>query len=81
MFVQLQPHWAWHTIAVPAFLAVVAMPFTRSITNGMGLRVLAFILLRAVTGQIRQVPRLLNVVGACFLVHFMLDLIGRALGV
>ena len=73
--------WGDPTIAVPAFLTVIAMPFTYSITNGIGLGVLAFILLKGVTGQIRQVPWLLKVVGACFLVYFMLDPIEQALGV
>ncbi|NLU74223.1 NCS2 family permease [Streptomyces sp. HNM0575] len=73
--------WNDPTIAVPAFLTVIAMPFTYSITNGIGLGVLAFLLLKAVTGRIREVPWLLGVVGACFLVYFMLDPIEQALGV
>lgn len=43
--------------------------------------VLAFILLKAATGRIREVPWLLNVVGFCFLVYFLLDPIEQALGV
>ncbi|WP_181766069.1 NCS2 family permease [Streptomyces albidus (ex Kaewkla and Franco 2022)] len=73
--------WSDATIAVPAFLTMVSMPFTYSITNGIGLGVLAFILLKTATGRIREVPWLLNVVGACFLVYFMLDPIEQALGV
>jgi adenine/guanine/hypoxanthine permease len=73
--------WGDPTVAVPAFLTVVAMPFTYSITNGIGLGVLALILLKAVAGRIREVPWLLNVVGACFLVYFMLHPIEQALGV
>lgn len=73
--------WSDFTIGVPAFLTIVSMPFTYSITNGIGLGVLSFILLKAATGRIRDVPWLLNVVGACFLVYFALGPIEQALGV
>ncbi|MFG2194592.1 NCS2 family permease [Streptomyces sp. NPDC048639] len=73
--------WSDPTIAAPAFLTMVSMPFTYSITNGIGLGVLSFILLRAATGRFRTVPWLLNAVGVCFLVYFLLSPIERALGV
>ncbi|MFR9673643.1 NCS2 family permease [Streptomyces sp. TR06-5] len=73
--------WSDTTVAVPAFLTMVSMPFTYSITNGIGLGVLAFILLRTATGRLREVPWLLNVVGLCFLVYFLLGPIEQALGV
>ncbi|MBW1597048.1 NCS2 family permease [Streptomyces sp. JJ38] len=72
--------WNDLTVAVPAFLTMIAMPFTYSITNGIGIGVLAFILLRAGTGRLREVPWLLNAVGACFLVYFLLDPIEQLLG-
>jgi AGZA family xanthine/uracil permease-like MFS transporter len=73
--------WGDPTVAVPAFLTIVSMPFTYSITNGIGLGVLSFILLKAASGRLREVPWLLNAVGFCFLVYFMLDPIEQALGV
>ncbi|WP_171165206.1 NCS2 family permease [Streptomyces sp. I05A-00742] len=73
--------WSDFTIAIPAFLTIVSMPFTYSITNGIGIGVLAFILLRIADRRFREIPWLLNVVGACFLVYFMLDPIEQALGV
>ncbi|MFI2074918.1 MULTISPECIES: NCS2 family permease [Streptomyces] len=73
--------WSDFTIAIPAFLTIISMPFTYSITNGIGIGVLAFILLRIADKRAREIPWLLNVVGACFLVYFMLDPIERLLGV
>jgi len=73
--------WSDHTIAVPAFLTLIAMPFTYSITNGIGLGVLAFILLRTVSGRFREIPWLLNAVGACFLVYFLLNPVEQLLGI
>ncbi|WP_367135008.1 MULTISPECIES: NCS2 family permease [Streptomyces] len=73
--------WSDSTIAVPAFLTIIAMPFTYSITNGIGIGVLAFILLRIADRRAREIPWLLNVVGLCFLVYFFLDPIEQMLGV
>ncbi|MBP2404555.1 NCS2 family permease [Streptomyces syringium] len=73
--------WSDFTIAIPAFLTIVSMPFTYSITNGIGIGVLAFILLRIADKRAREIPWLLNVVGLCFLVYFLLDPIEQALGV
>ncbi|NSC22378.1 NCS2 family permease [Streptomyces albus subsp. chlorinus] len=73
--------WGDSSVAIPAFLTIVSMPFTYSITNGIGMGVIAFIVLRAASGRIREVPWLLNAVGLCFLVYFLLNPIEQALGV
>ncbi|MFH9425670.1 NCS2 family permease [Streptomyces sp. NPDC017529] len=73
--------WSDFTIAIPAFLTIISMPFTYSITNGIGMGVLAFILLRSATGRFKEIPWLLNAVGLCFLVYFLLNPIEQALGV
>ncbi|WP_445515173.1 NCS2 family permease [Streptomyces sp. NEAU-174] len=73
--------WSDSTIAIPAFLTMISMPFTYSITNGIGLGVLSFLLLRIATRRTREIPWLLGVVGVCFLVYFLLNPIEQALGV
>ncbi|MFJ9415640.1 NCS2 family permease [Streptomyces sp. NPDC101227] len=73
--------WGDFTVGIPAFLTVVSMPFTYSITNGIGIGVLSYILLRTATGRFKQIPWLLDVVGLCFLVYFLLHPIEQALGV
>lgn len=73
--------WGDFTVGIPAFLTIISMPFTYSITNGIGIGVLAYILLRTATGRFRQIPWLLNAVGLCFLVYFLLHPIEQALGV
>lgn len=72
--------WSDFTIAVPAFLTMISMPFTYSITNGIGLGVLSYLLLRIAARRTREVPWLLGVVGLCFLVYFLLDPIQQAVG-
>ncbi|RSO13575.1 MFS transporter [Streptomyces sp. WAC 06783] len=73
--------WSDFTVAVPAFLTIISMPFTYSITNGIGMGVLAFILLRTATGRFKEIPWLLNAVGLAFLVYFLLNPIEQVLGV
>ncbi|MDJ1138135.1 NCS2 family permease [Streptomyces iconiensis] len=73
--------WGDSSVGIPAFLTIATMPFTYSITNGIGIGVISFIVLRAATGRIRQVPWLLSVVGVCFLVYFLLNPIEQLLGV
>ena len=59
--------WDDWTIAIPAFLTITLMPFTYSITNGIGAGVIAFVLLQAAAGKVREVNPLLWIVAALFL--------------
>ncbi|WP_460404542.1 NCS2 family permease [Actinophytocola sediminis] len=58
------------TIALPAFLTIVVMPFTYSIANGIGAGFVSYVVLRAVTGRARGIHPLLWIVAALFLVYF-----------
>ncbi|SDD28112.1 NCS2 family permease [Actinokineospora iranica] len=68
------------TVALPAFLTIVVMPFTYSIANGIGAGFISYVLLRAVTGKARGVHPLLWVVAAAFVVYFAIDPVRAALG-
>ncbi len=74
LFVQVKDldldDWA---LAVPAFLTIVLMPFTYSITNGIGAGFVSYAVLRAAQGRGREVHPLLWVVAALFLVYFGID--------
>ena len=58
------------TIAIPAFLTIVLMPFTYSITNGIGAGFVSYAVLRLATGRRRGVHPLLWVVAGLFVVYF-----------
>jgi AGZA family xanthine/uracil permease-like MFS transporter len=73
--------WDDWTIAVPAFLAITLMAFTYSITVGIGASVIAFVLVKAAAGKIREVSPLLWIVGALFVAYFALNPIQQALNV
>ncbi|WP_267898065.1 NCS2 family permease [Spongiactinospora gelatinilytica] len=69
-----------YEIAIPAFLTIVLMPFTYSITAGMGAGFVSFIVIKALRGRAREVHPLLWVVGALFLVYFTVEPIKSLLG-
>ncbi|MEU6867808.1 NCS2 family permease [Streptomyces sp. NPDC046876] len=68
--------WSDFTIAVPAFLAMVMMPFTYSITNGIGLGFISFSVLRLATGRGREVPVAMYVVSAVFVFYYAMPALG-----
>ncbi|WP_046778722.1 NCS2 family permease [Streptomyces yangpuensis] len=68
--------WSDFTIAVPAFLAMVMMPFTYSITNGIGIGFIAFSVLRLATGRGREVPTAMYVVSAVFVFYYAMPALG-----
>lgn len=68
--------WADYTVAVPAFLAMVTMPFTYSITNGIGIGFITFSLLRLAAGRGREVPVAMYVVSAVFVFYYAMPALG-----
>ncbi|MFW6689680.1 NCS2 family permease [Streptomyces sp. MAR4 CNX-425] len=73
--------WTRYDIAVPAFLTIAVMPFTYSITNGLGAGFIAYVLLQAVMGRARRVHPLMWAVSALFVVYFAIEPIEDLLGV
>jgi AGZA family xanthine/uracil permease-like MFS transporter len=71
--------WDDLDIAIPAFLTIVLMPFTYSITNGIGAGFVSYTLLLAARGRAREVHPLLWVVSALFVFYFAIDPIQDAL--
>jgi AGZA family xanthine/uracil permease-like MFS transporter len=63
--------WNDYEIAIPAFLTIVLMPFTYSISNGIGAGVITFVLVKLARGKAREVHPLLYGVAALFVVYFL----------
>ena len=55
------------------FLTIALMPFTYSITNGIGAGVISYVLLHVAAGRRREIHLLMWLVGALFLVYFALE--------
>lgn len=65
--------WDDVEVAIPAFLTIVLMPFTYSITVGIGAGFLAYVLIKLVLGKAGVVHPLLWVVSALFAVYFAIE--------
>lgn len=71
--------WDDMSLVIPAFLTIALMPFTYSITNGIGAGVISFVLLRTVVGRRREVHPLMWLIAVLFVVYFALDPIQQLL--
>jgi adenine/guanine/hypoxanthine permease len=70
-----------YTVAIPAFLTIVLMPFTYSITNGIGAGFVSFVVLKATTGRAGEVHPLMWGVAAAFVLYFGIVPLQALLGV
>ena len=48
--------WDDMSLGIPAFLTIALMPFTYSITNGIGAGVISYVLLQAAVGRAAEHP-------------------------
>ncbi len=68
-------------LAIPAFLTMILMPFTYSITNGIGAGFVSYVVIRLFQGRARDVHPLMWVVAALFVVYFGIGPLKSVLGV
>jgi len=59
------------TDAIPAYLAVVVMPFTFSIVNGIALGMIAYTVLKAATGRFKEINPIILVLSVIFLLKLL----------
>ena len=64
--------WSDPGIGIPALLTIVVMPFTYSITNGIGAGFISYVLLKAFAGRAKEVAPLMYAAALAFLVYFVI---------
>lgn len=69
--------WDDPDIAIPAFLTIVLMPFTYSITAGIGAGFIAWVVLKVARGKVGTIHPLMWIVSVLFVVYFAIDPITR----
>jgi AGZA family xanthine/uracil permease-like MFS transporter len=72
--------WTSSDTAIPSFLTIAVMPFTYSITNGIGAGFLSFVAIKLALGKWREVHPLVAVVSVFFLAYFAIHPLQQALG-
>jgi adenine/guanine/hypoxanthine permease len=65
--------WDDMSLVIPAFLTIALMPFTYSITNGIGAGVISFALLRTAVGRRSDVHPLMWIIAGMFFLYFALE--------
>jgi AGZA family xanthine/uracil permease-like MFS transporter len=70
--------WDDYEEAIPAFVTMLVMPFTWSITNGIGAGFVTYGAIKLLGGKAREVPATLWVVWTAFLLYFALPVVERA---
>jgi adenine/guanine/hypoxanthine permease len=73
--------WDNIEIAIPAFLTIVLMPFTYSITAGIGAGFVVYTIIKIVTGKASQIHPLLWTVAGLFVLYFAIDPVKSVLGI
>ena len=71
--------WTKFHIALPSFLTIVAMPFTYSIADGIGIGFITFALFSVFAGKTKEVHWLMWLISALFVVFFAMDPIMSAI--
>jgi len=74
-------NWRNYEVAIPAFLTIVLMPFTYSITVGIGAGIIMFVVLKLAVGKVREVHPFMWVTSALFVVYFLIGPIKTWLGI
>ena len=70
--------WDDYEEAVPAFVTMLVMPFTWSITNGIGAGFVTFAAIKLLSGRGARVHWMVYAASAAFVVYFALPLLERA---
>ncbi|MCL6640314.1 MAG: NCS2 family permease, partial [Candidatus Rokubacteria bacterium] len=70
--------WDDYEEAVPAFVTMLVMPFTWSITNGIGAGLVSHVAIKVLAGKARELHAMLYAAAAAFVVYFALPLIEPA---
>jgi AGZA family xanthine/uracil permease-like MFS transporter len=75
MSVAREIDWDDYAEAIPAFVTMLVMPFTWSITNGIGAGFVTYVTIKVLEGRARQVHWMLFLAALAFVVYFLLPLL------
>ncbi|MDF1488240.1 NCS2 family permease [Tessaracoccus caeni] len=71
--------WSRAEIGIPVFLTIILMPFTYSITVGIGAGFLCYVFIRLIRGEMKKIHPLMYVVAGMFVLYFAQGIILDAL--
>lgn len=65
--------WNDMEIAIPSFLTIAMMPFAYSISDGIGFGLISYTLLKVVRGKYKEIPILMYILSALFVVMYIVN--------
>ena len=71
--------WQETDYTIPVFLTAALIPFTYSITNGIGAGLISYVLIKLCKGQWREIGWLMTVIAGLFVVYFGVEAITAVL--
>jgi AGZA family xanthine/uracil permease-like MFS transporter len=72
--------WLDFEEAFPAFLTIVGIPLTYSITSGIGLGFISYVIIKVLHGKAKQVHWLMWIISAAFVLVFIQPLLQKLIG-
>ena len=73
--------WKSSEVALPAFVTIIMMPFSYSITNGIGAGFVAYLVVQLARGKAKSVHPLMWLACVLFVIYFTLTPIKAILGI
>lgn len=73
--------WKRPEVALPSFVTIIMMPFSYSITNGIGAGFIAYLVVQLARGKARQIHPLMWLACLLFVIYFTLTPIKAILGI
>ena len=64
--------WNDITEAIPAFIAIIAMPFLYSISEGISLGIISYVVLHLLTGKTRDLSPLMYILAVVFILKYIM---------
>jgi AGZA family xanthine/uracil permease-like MFS transporter len=62
-----------YAIAIPSFLTIILMPFTYSITNGIGAGMVTYVAIKIAQRKSKEVSVLMWIIAAAFVIYFAIN--------
>lgn len=64
--------WENLEIAIPCFLTIASMPFMYSISSGIGMGIISYVLIKMIKGKFKEIHPLMYILAALFVLMFIL---------
>jgi adenine/guanine/hypoxanthine permease len=80
MSVAREVAWDDYEEAIPAFVTMLVMPFTWSITNGIGSGFITYVVIKLLNGRGARVHWMLYLAAAAFAIYFLVPFLERRVG-